>query len=154
MGQKSTWELEWMFNTSELVAVTAISLLLQQRCYFTFWHWNIDGWIPSLPTEVQSHLLHLHSLFELIPGPSDRLCISTFDLIGFLMQQLLPVLLRPAHLADPGSWRASKHRESCIMGGFINLGGGWGHTVHSSWIARALATVPLAHNDDQLLSTK
>lgn len=43
MGQKPTWELEWMFNTSKLVAVTAISLLLQQRCYFTLWQLNIDG---------------------------------------------------------------------------------------------------------------
>lgn len=43
MGQKSTWKSEWMFNTSKLVAVMAISLLLQQRCYFTFWKLNIEG---------------------------------------------------------------------------------------------------------------
>lgn len=64
-------------------------------------------------------IAHLHSLFELISGPSDWLCISTFDLIGFLVQQFLPILLRPAHLADPGSWRVSKHREY-RLGGFIN----------------------------------
>lgn len=59
---------------------------------------------------------HSHSLFELISGPSDWLCISTFDLIGFLVQQFLPVLLRPADLADPGTWMVSKHREYRLSG--------------------------------------
>lgn len=52
-----------------------------------------------------------HSLFELIPGSSDWLCISTFDLISFLVQQFLPVLLWPADLADPGSWKEANHTD-------------------------------------------
>lgn len=62
---------------------------------------------------------HSHSLFELISGPSDWLCISTFDLIGCLVQQLLSILLRPADLAGPGPWRVSKRKEYRVSG-FIN----------------------------------
>lgn len=70
---------------------------------------------------------HLHSLFELISGPSDWLCISTFDLIGFLVQQFLPVLLRSADLAGPGTWKVSQTQGVPFE---------WvhqfrGHTVHS-----------------------
>lgn len=60
---------------------------------------------------------HSHSLFELISGSSDWPCISTFDLISFLVQQLLPVLLRPADLADPGSWKEEGPR---VRWWFIN----------------------------------
>lgn len=67
----------------------------------------------------QSITADLHSLFELIPGSSDWLCISTFDLISFLVQQLLPILLWPADLADPGSWKESNHMD-WPLGGFIN----------------------------------
>lgn len=68
----------------------------------------------------------LHSLFELIPGSSDWLCISTFDLISFLVQQLLPILLWPADLADPGSWKESNHMDWPLGGG---LSIQKGHTV-------------------------
>lgn len=80
----------------------------------------LTSWLVFLPPTNNIQITaHLHSLFELIPGSSDWLCISTFDLIGFLVQQFLPVLLRPAHLADPGSWRVSRHR-AYRLGGFIN----------------------------------
>lgn len=79
---------------------------------------NLDSDLKKRNGKTQI-MANLHSLFELISGPSNRLCISTFDLIGFLMQQFLPILLWPADLADPGAWRASKHRAHWLAG-FIN----------------------------------
>ena len=110
---------------------------------------------------------YLHSLFELISRPSDWPCISSFDFVSFPLQQLLPVFLGPAELADPGSWRASKHRErereregerekerEHLLG--------WGSSIRRTYIHlkrlllyHQLAGIKTKHQqDNQLLSTK
>lgn len=136
MSQPWKWvKPEWRFSTSTLVCCSGkFSLFIVATSHLK----NASLKKKKL---VRSHLLHLHSLFELISGSSDWLCISSFDLISFLVQQFLRILLRPAHLADPGSFRASKHKESFIMDGSSIWRAG---QVNSLWIARALA--PLAKN--------